>query len=195
METLNLQEQTKKIWQEEAAQELRNSTRTALVKEMLYQMTRVFLSPWIRARGGLVNLSEVAERTERISEEPEIVSKAIMFLEHVYGFTDHPFTDCLVEAEHGLYCPDHYTAKAFQIICQRAESYFYSQNIVYRFEELTSFLAKEFGTLWEGFPEILGEMSLKRSRRFRVRKGECGELVVYCNASCRRTQASHAPQA
>lgn len=195
METLNLQHQTKKIWKEDALQEFRSPTRSSFFKEMLNQITRVFLCPWMRARGGVANLSEVAERAERISEEPELVSRAVKFLREVYCSQNHPLTDFLLEVEPGLYCPDRVTAKAFETICQKALGYFYNQGNIYTFKELNSLLAREFGSMWEGYPVVLAEASLKRSCRFRVRKGESGELVVYRSASCRNTQASQLPQA
>jgi len=195
MESLNLQEQTKKVWSEEALREFRESRRSTLVKEALSQICRVFIAPWIRARGGVANLNEVIERTERVSEEQEIVAKAMKFIEEMYAFQGHPLAGFLVEVEKGLYCPDRYTSKAFEAICEKALSYFYNQNNVYTFRELISLLAKEFGASWEGYPEILAEMSLKKSGRFRVRKGESGALTIYRNASSLRTHASQAPHA
>ncbi|ADI38601.1 putative uncharacterized protein [Waddlia chondrophila 2032/99] len=194
METLNLQDQTKKIWQNEALCALQCFEKTSYVKEMLRQISSVFLSPWIRARGGVARLCEAAERTERVSQEREIVPRVMRFLQNIYGFKKHPLVEFLDEVEEELYCPDRYTAEAYFAICQRAQSYFYHEGVIYLFKELTSLLAREFGAAWEGFPELLVEASLKKSCCFQVRKGESGQLVIY-RASCLSMQASHIPHA
>lgn len=178
MESLNLQSQTKKIWIEEALQGFKESSRSVFVKEILTQITRVFLSPWMRARGGVVNRYEILERIEKVSQEPEILEGVIRFIEDVYALDTHPLACGLVEVDRGLFCPDHFTANAYHKICEKAKSYFYQPHLAYRFSELTDLLAKEFGSLWEGFPCILADVSLKRSPLFRVRKGESGSLFV-----------------
>ena len=83
MESLNLQNQTKKIWIDEVRRGFQSNERVSFVKETLSQITRVFLGPWIRARGGVVNFQEVFERTERVSEEQEIVSKVFLFIDEI----------------------------------------------------------------------------------------------------------------
>lgn len=178
MESLNLQNQTKKVWIEEVIQGFKEHSRVTYVKETLTQMIRVFLSSWIRARGGVVNLHEVIERTERVSEEAEAVSKVIRFINEIYELDTHPLAIGLVEVDQGLFCPDRITANAYRKICEKTKSYFYQPSLVYNFSELTDFLAKEFGSLWEGFPKILAETCLKRSPLFRVRKGESGLIQV-----------------
>lgn len=178
MESLNLQDQTKKVWMEEALQGFKKDQRVTFVKETLTQMIRVFLSSWIRARGGVVNIYEVVERTERVSDDAEAVSKVIRFIEEIYKLDTHPLASGLVEVDQGLYCPDRITANAYHKICEKTKSYFYRSDLVYSFSQLIDFLAKEFGSLWEGFPKILAETSLKRSSLFRVRKGESGAIQV-----------------
>jgi hypothetical protein len=178
MESLNLQAQAKTVWIQECLQNFRSPERVAVVRGMLDQITKVFLSPWIRQRGGVVHLRELHERVERLAEDPSLVSKVMEFLQEVYAMTGYPLAYALVEVDHALFCPDAFTAMAYERICQKAKSYFYQPSVFYKLSELNGLLVREFGERWEGFPEKLAVLSLKRNPQFRVRKGSSGELEV-----------------
>ncbi len=149
-----------------------------IAEEILEQMTRAFLTPWIRLRGGVATIREVEERLERIAQEPSLVGKVILFLKETYFNHQHPFTLALTEVEPNVYCPDIYTANAFLSICKKAKGYFYNSAVSYQLKELMDFLSREFGQHWEGYPEELAVASLKRCSQFRVRKGNSGQLEV-----------------
>lgn len=178
MESLNLQGQKRQDWIHDAKRELSQEKVRFSLKEMLTRISRVFLSPWIRARGGVVNIHEILERMERIAEEPKSVLKVAKFLREACLIDQHPFTFSLVEVEEGVYCPDRFTAAWYRKICERAQSYFYRENVSYPFHGLKTFLANEFGLDWEAFPDLFVTLTLKRSSLFRVRKGRSGNLEV-----------------
>ncbi len=178
MESLNLQNQREADWIHDAKKELSREDIRSYTKAALTRISKTFLLPWIRARGGVVNIHEVLERLERIAQEPELVPKIDKFLQDVCFLDQHPFTFSLFEVADRVYCPDQRSAEWYLKICKTAQSYFYQENTVYELGCLKTLLAKEFSLTWESFPDLFVSLTLKRSPLFRVRKGVSGKLEV-----------------
>lgn len=83
LEVRRLNKQKTEEWSSEAAEHLRHPEKKSLFTSALYQITEVFLKPWMRGRLGLAGRDELEERVEKVSFSPQEASKAIHFFEHL----------------------------------------------------------------------------------------------------------------
>jgi hypothetical protein len=136
------------------------------VCEKLEQIISVFIKPWLRQRQGFGTTSELHERLERVSVQPESTKRMWECLSTLFFTGTTPFHGCLIEMGEGFFAADRHVQKDTQSVLERARTYFYHPEIIYPLTQLMGYLEREFALKWVAFPEGFIGAVLKKSPSF-----------------------------
>ncbi len=162
---------------EEAREQALKHKRRQFVRETFRDLASEFLIPWIEERGGIASLQEIHERLRRCSSDPTTTEAVLTFVQDLY-FEGSVFDETLVSAGTELFAVNKEALGRYQSLIRHARSYFYARGQSYWFEELESFLLRDFARKDVGFPDSFIEKVLRLSNDFRVRKGSDGRRSV-----------------
>lgn len=141
-------------------------------------LTSVFVIPWMRTRHGLASKEELVERLQQVAFSEEDIFSYLSFFSKVYHNEKFPLAQCLFQSEDNVFCCDAHVANLYDLIITKALTYFYQPTVSYSLLELMRWILRDFARDWVGFSEEFVQLVLRRSSRFRVRKGFSGELEV-----------------
>ncbi len=144
-------------------------------------LTSVFVIPWMRTRNGLASKEELVERLQQVAFSEEDIFSYLSFFSKVYYNGKFPLAQCLFKSEESgenVFCCDAHVANLYDLIITKALTYFYQPTVSYSLLELMRWILSDFARDWVGFSEEFVQLALRRSSRFRVRKGFSGELEV-----------------
>jgi hypothetical protein len=177
-ELRRIDQKTKKSWINEVIADLRRNDRVAKVHQDMKRITFAFVMPWLRNRFGLATENEIAERLHIMSDDPQKTTKAINFFKEVYYHSQFPLNEYLYQVDPQIFCSNENDALAYREVTQEALSYFYKSSVFYHLSQLTKLIFQDFAKAWKNYSEGFIIAVLRRSPRFRVRKGFAGILEV-----------------
>lgn len=176
VEVRKLTLEKKQEWIEELLLQIRCHSKT--VQKDMQTVVNTFIKPWISRRGGFATKAELLERFQRISDNPEIASNMLHFLQDIYFDKKDFLKQFIQETDAEIFCYDSIHAHFYETIVDRALSYFYKANIHYSLQELIQFLEREFAKDWMGFADGVIEKIIRLSPSFYLVKEPSG-LSVY----------------
>lgn len=178
MEVRRLTPEKRTEWKKEGLEELTTESRCLALRRQAALICEAFVKPWMVFRLGMAAMSEIQERLERVSECSELTMHALDFFSEIYCNGFFPLAHSLHGVEPELYCMDAQTKEAYEVVVNRALTYFYKGNLHYGLEELVGLLNRECAKFWIGFPEGFPEKVLRLSPLFNIRKTDTGKLLV-----------------
>ena len=148
------------------------SNKAEDLEEMWKRIINAFVLPWMRTLQGVASKKEIRERLISLGVDEMFAHKVLNFLESTY-FKKNSFMQNSAEAscDEGVYCIDRELKSLYEMILQKARTYFYRPRLSYELSELAALLYREFARSWNYIPENLIERVLTLSPYFRVRKG------------------------
>lgn len=163
----------KQEWKEELIQKMTMPEQKKNVFEDMQKVFKAFIKPWVLQRGGFASHDELMEKLLRASTDSTTCTNVLQLFKDVYFHQDF-FSCFLHQIDPGIYCTDEYNACNYELIVDKACSYFYKTSVYYTLPELVSHLEREFSKAWIGFPDGYVEKVLRLSPTFRTRKGPLG---------------------
>ena|GEM_PF-2132743 len=182
MEIRRMSDDLRQKSQKEAFQQLVTDERRRRFGSVWRQVLDTFVKPWVRWRGGVASYDELLERLQRIAVDEKTAQDVLPLFAHLFFNGSLPFGGYLAEVESKLFAVDSTTAENFRQVLVSANSCFYSQELSYPLEELVAIIEREHACQWSSYPQDFVVKVLRFSAKFRVRKGECGTLIVRLNA-------------
>lgn len=178
MEVRRLTPEKRTEWKKEGGEELNTESRCLLFRRQMGLICDAFVKPWLARRLGVATSIEIQERLERMSLYPELATRALHFFSEIYCNSFFSLAHSLHGVGPELYCIDAQTKEAYEIIINRALTYFYKDGLHYNLEQLVGLLSRECAKFWIGFPEGFPEKVLRLSPLFSIRKCDTGKLLV-----------------
>jgi len=170
MEIRHLSPGKKVEWLQQLLTDSKNPSKIQFLTTHLMQIAQIFLIPWMRTRQGIVSRSEIEERLQNISDDPDITLPVLSFISQLALEDQFIFKNILYPAEHDLYCSDPTIVQSYRLVVQKAHSYFYQSDLTYSLKILVQLIEREFAQEWISFNEGFIEKTLKISPAFRIRK-------------------------
>lgn len=164
-------------WREQADNALKSESKRAQIDKDFYEVTEVFIKPWIDSRLGLATEHEIIERLQALDENSEVLA-ILNFFQETYFKGVFPLSRYLQPLEFDLFASDTWTVKQYHQIVEKALTYFYMPHISYPYEALSSFIEREFARSWSGFRDGFLVKVLKTCPRFFVHKNHSGILQI-----------------
>lgn len=174
----HMQVADKKAALKEALSVILKSNKVEDLEEMWKRIINAFVIPWMRTLQGLASKKEIRERLVSLGVDEMFARKVVKFLESTY-FKKDSFMQNAVETscDKGVYCIDKELKSLYEMILQKARTYFYRPRLSYELSEIAALLYREFARSWNYIPENLIERVFTLSPYFRVRKGINGLTV------------------
>lgn len=162
----------------DAIEQLFSLDRVELVKSYKKLIVEIFLIPWLRERHGIAEEYEIYDFIEQLSENISEARLCIDFLSNLYSNGVFLFQDALTYNGKHLYFSDNFIKNAFQMVENRALTYFTHEKDLYELGELSYWIKKEFAVKWVGFCEGFVEKVLKKSSLFYVYKNNQQKILI-----------------
>ena len=178
MEVRRLQSETRNNWTKEIASQLKDPLKISQLHADFKRCIAMFIVPWLDGRLCLGSEDELQERFLAVSTSPAKANKVFDWIKAVYFENQFPLASFLPSFDHRLYANRAQVAIDVKRVVITAQSYFYKDNLGYSLPLLTKWIAQECAKHWIGFEPGFIEKVLRNTSHFRVRKGECGNLIV-----------------
>lgn len=165
--------ETRLRWIEEATQQLCQKPPLETWK----QIGQAFLLPWMRQRQGIATHSQLTERLQQLSLQPELVDGLLKMLSELLQCSC-PYSIVLRTAEENVFCDHDVTLKQYCAVLTLVSSYFYKACPQYGHDHLVCLIAREKAKHWEDISDEFIERCLRLSSHLLVRKLPKLGLVV-----------------
>jgi len=163
-------------WRNEILPEMLKK-KERLLKD-LKKVVDIYIKPWMDRRHGFATRNEILERLQRVSLQQTLVPMVMDFFSTVYFSGSFALGDYLDQFNEDLFFVDKFAKKAYQNIIDKTLTYFYNDDLHYSLAELVTLVFREFASDWEHYPFEFIEKTLRSSPLFRVRKEDCGRLII-----------------
>ncbi len=163
-------------WLEEAFRQINKSSLIGCWQAVV----QAFLLPWMRQRNGLASFSQLTERLQQLSLQPNLVAGLLHMLAELLQRTC-PYSIVLHSAEENVFCDSLASLKQYDIVLDLCQSYFRQSCPQYSYEHLICLVAQDLAKQWEEIDEALIERCLRLTNSFLVRKLPKVGLIVEKN--------------
>lgn len=164
-------------WREQAEIALQNEEKRHQVEKDLWEITEVFIKPWMDSRFGIANVFELLERIMQISEN-SYTNEIWSFFQETYYRGQFPLNRYLVPLDADVFASCGWVADHYDSVIERALTYFCSSSNFYSLDMLVGLIEREMAQSWIGYREGFIVKALKASPRFYLYKNHLGLLHV-----------------
>lgn len=165
-------------WREEAAKQLRTDAKKQQMDQDFWEVSEVFIKPWMGWRHGIATEIEVLEKMQKLSEDSSSVQAILDFFKETYFKGAFPLNRHLEPLDVGLFASTGWIATQYDLVTEKALTYFYKNTSFYPLDTLIGYLEREFAKEWIGFPEGFLSIVLKKCPLLYPYKNSSGILHV-----------------